>query len=154
MSPTLPLILRDLGFLAYGGPIVAFAVLVGVRAHLPAITPVNLIRAYRSWGPGLGLSLGLCVFAALTANYLQHDGFSWSLDRPMELFAWAAFFSVWVSNIRLEIWTLDPLRMLDKDSEITDQAAYDSAADELGRHLTAHAFLVVLTLVLTRLAEL
>ena len=152
MSPTLPLILRDLGFVAYGGPLVAFAFLLGFRSQVLALDTVGLVRAFRSLGPVLGLSLGLCVLGGLSAHALQHGGFSWSLERPGELVAWASFFALWVSNIRLEIWTLDPLRLLDKDGVITDEATYASAVDGLTRHLAVHAALVVCTVVLARLA--
>lgn len=153
MSPTLPLILRDLGFLAYGGPLLAFAFLLVFRAQVVALDTAGLVRAFRSWGPGLGLSLGLCVLCALTAHALQHGGFAWSLDRPLEAVAWLSFLALWVSNIRLEIWTLDPLRLLDKDGTITDETAYADAAESLTRHLAGHGCLVVLTVVLVRLAE-
>ncbi len=152
MCPTLPLILRDLGFVAYGGPLVAFAFLLGVRSQVLALDTVGLVRAFRSLGPVLGLSLGVCLVGGLSAHALQHGGFLWSLDRPGELIAWASFFSLWVSNIRLEIWTLDPLRLLDKDGQITDEAGYAAAVQTLTVHLAVHAALVVITVVLARLA--
>ena len=70
----------------------------------------------------------------------------------MEALAWLSFLGLWVSNIRLEIWTLDPLRLLDTGG-ITDEVAYAAAAKVLTRHLVFHGALVVCTLVLARLAE-
>ena len=152
MLQTLALALRDVGFVLYGGPLVAFAVLVGLRAHLVSANGVEIFRAYRAWGPGLGLSLGATVFGGLGAHYLEHGAFAWSLERPAELLGWLTFFAMWVSNIKLEVWTLEPLRKLDRERGLTDEAAFEAATAPVARHLLIHAALVLAVVVLARLA--
>ncbi len=149
-------ILRDLGFLLYGGPLVAFAILVPLAGRLTRGEPWHVVRTWQAWGPGLGLSLGACVFGALWRHWLRHGAFSWgwaSGPERLELAAWLAFFALWVSNIKLEIWTLEPLRKLDRDLEVKDPAAYRAALPAVRRHLAVHAALVVLVLVLAVVAE-
>lgn len=146
------LLLRDLGFLLYGGPMVAFAVLVALGDRLPSAAAVEVVRAYRSWGPGFGLSLGACVFGALAAHWLTWSAFDWSLERPVEAAAWAAFFAMWLSNLVLEVWSLEPLRKLDRARSLTDPAAFAAALPKFTRHLVVHAGLVLVVAVLARLA--
>ena len=113
---------------------------------------VEIFRAYRAWGPGLGLSLGATVFGGLGAHYLEHGAFAWSLERPAELLGWLTFFAMWVSNIKLEVWTLEPLRKLDRERGLTDEAAFEAATAPVARHLLVHAALVLAVVVLARLA--
>jgi hypothetical protein len=148
----LALLVRDLGFLLYGGPMVAFAVLVVLRDRLPGAASHEVIRTYRSWGPGLGLSLGACVFGALAAHWLTYGAFDWTLDRPLEAAAWLMFLLMWMSNIQLEVWTLEPLRKLDRDRGLADPAQYADKSPRLARHMGVQAALVLFVAVLGRLA--
>ncbi|MEC7947740.1 MAG: hypothetical protein VX265_09250, partial [Myxococcota bacterium] len=121
MELWLALTLRDLGFLLYGGPLIAFAVVISLSSRIPGLSPWAAVRTFRAWGPGLGLSLGAAVAGGLAAHWLAHGSFTWAWDTPraqVELAAWLAFFAVWVSNIRLEVWTLHSLRALDADGEV------------------------------------
>ena len=153
---TLALLLRDLGFLLYGGPLVAFAILLLVVERVPGIAPWELVRSWRAWGPGLGLALGATVLGALSAHWLRRGAFSWggdSLGQQLELAAWLAFFLLWLSNIKLEIWTLEPLRRLDRAGALEDPDAYRAALPPVRLHLALHAGLVLIVVVLSRLAE-
>lgn len=156
MELWLALTLRDLGFLLYGGPLVAFAIVVALSSRIPGLTPWAAVRTYRAWGPGLGLSLGATVLGALAARWLARGEFSWAWGTTLEqldLAAWLAFLFLWASNIKLEIWTLQPLRSLDPEGGVTDEPAYRAAAGRLARHMLLHAGLIVTVLVLTRLSE-
>lgn len=148
--------LRDLGFLLYGGPLVAFTIIVSLSGRIPGLTPWGAVRTFRAWGPGLGLSLGATVFGALAAHYLQHGAFAWAWDTPvarLELAGWLTFLVMWVSNIKLEVWTLQPLRSLDPGGPVPDEAAYRAAVSRLARHMVVHAMLIVAIFVIAHLAS-
>jgi hypothetical protein len=139
------LILRDLGFLLYAGPMVAFTVLVRMSSRIPHLAPWDVVRVYRSWGPGLGLSLGACVFGALVAKWLTDGAFSWPFDDAHRLssIGWLTFLAMWISNIKLEIWTLE---------QIADEAAFRAALGPLSRHMIVHSALIVAIVILARLS--
>lgn len=155
MLDLLTLLLRDLGLMVYGGSLFALTILVAC-ARIKVIPTVRLpeaIRVYRAWGPGLGLSMGAIVLYALLHHYLTRGAFSWPLDDAATP-AWAVFFVAWVSNLRLEVWTLDPLRKLDSPEDgIADMPAYERAADWLLAHMTAQSLLIITTIVLFFFAE-
>ena len=139
-------LLWRLGFLLYGGPIVAFAILVSAASRIPDIQPWEIVRTYRCWGPGLGLSLGAAILGGLTGHYLTHGSFTWAWSSPVErweLATWLCFFLLWVSNLKLEVWTLEPLRKLDRSGQIEDPEAYREGVRPLSRHLVVQAVLVV-----------
>ena len=150
-------LVRDIGLLLYGGPIVAFALILGLAPRLSSLAPSAAVRTYRAWGPGLGLSLGATVFGALVHRWFTLGEFSWGWSTTAEqvdLAGWLCFLLMWASNIRLEIWTLEPLRKLDQDGVITDEGGYAAGARGLARHLAAQSALVLSVLVLWRLTEL
>lgn len=144
-------VLQNLGFLLYGGPMVAFAILVAAARTIPHMHVWDVVRTYRSWGAGLGIALGACVFGGLLRFYLLFGGFLSVWDQP-EASAWlptfGVFFVMWASNIKLEIWTLDPLRKLDQNGTIKDEAAYAIAHAALARHMSAQAAMVAIIVVL------
>lgn len=149
-------LLRDLGFLLYGGPMVAFTVLVLLADALPSMRPWDIVRAFRAWGPGFGLALGTCVFGALAGHWLRRGGFVWGWQtaaEKLELAAWLVFFALWVSNVKLEIWTLEPLRKLDPPAGVSDPDAYVRALGPLRRHMVAHAAMVLAVVVLAEVAR-
>lgn len=159
-SPTvvqLALLLRDLGFLVYGGGICVFALMAALSARFGGLTTAQALRAYRSFGPGLGVGLGATIFGALLAHYGTAGAFTWGLDAATGgatgLASWLVFLAMWVSNIQLEVWTLDPLRKLDPNGSgvATDAAALDRATASAIRHLSVQAAMVVLMVVLVRL---
>lgn len=148
-------VLQNLGFLGYGGPMVAFTLLIAAGDRIPHLKPWDVIRTYRAWGAGFGLSLGLCVLGGLSLYYLRTGGFSWGWDTSEEQVVtgtFLAFLAMWVSNIKLEIWTLDPLRKLDPNGVVSDEAAYRAAAASLRNHLVVHSLLVLLVAVLATIS--
>ena len=160
-SPTvvqLALLLRDLGFLVYGGGICVFALMALLSARFGGLPTAKVLLAYRGFGPGLGVGLGATILGALVAHYGTVGVFEWGLDPATGgatgLLAWLVFLAVWVSNIQLEVWTLEPLRKLDPqgDGVAADAAALDRATTRVVRHLGIHAAMVALIVVLVRLS--
>lgn len=155
---TLATLLRDLAFVVYAGGITTFALLANLSARVGGPPTANVLRMYRAFGPGLGISLGITIFCALLAHYGTAGAFSWDTSSATGgwpgLLAWLAFFVTWVSNIQLEVWTLEPIRKLDPEGtgQAVDAAALDRATQRVGRHLAAQAGLLALVVVFARLA--
>jgi len=144
-------LLHDLGLLLYGGPMVAFAVLIALSGRLPGTARWEIVRAYRAWGPGLGLSMGAWVLGLLLGHYLDAGAFRWGWATPHERWTLAAhtvFLLLWVWNIRVEIWSLEPLRRLDRSGQVRDPAAYVAATRLLARDMGLQAALVLAYVVL------
>ncbi len=148
------LLLQNLGFLLYGGPMVAFAILVIAAYQIPGVKPWDVVRIYRAWGAGFGLSMGACVLGGLSLYYLRNGSFTWGWETPQErvvLGTFLSFFLLWASNIKLEIWTLEPLRKLDKGEPI-DEEAWAVAHTRLARHMARQAVLVFIVAGLASIA--
>ncbi len=138
-------ILRDLSWLLYIGPMLSFTVLI----HLSRNTE-TIVTSFQEWGMGFGLSLGSCIFFAVSLYYLQHQTFYLDFT-SRTLFSCGILVGLvmWVSNLKLEVWTLDPLRKI--RPEDTPQRA--AAIQSLKSHLRIHAALVLATDLLCRLGE-
>lgn len=148
-------VLHDLGMLLYGGPMVAFTVLVALSTRLPALRPWEIVRAYRAWGAGFGLSMGTWVLGLLTSHYLATGAFRWSTDDPAGRWTLAAhlvFLALWFWNIRVEIWSLEPLRKLDQGRVIADEQAYSAATRRLSLDMGLQSLLVLAYVVLLAVA--
>lgn len=135
-----------------------FALMSLLSARVGGLSTAHVLRTFQGFGPGFGLSLGAAVFGALTAHVGDVGAFSWGLDSatgglPGAL-AWVVFLGLWASNIKLEVWTLEPLRKLDPDGTgvANDAAALDQATRSVVRHLSLQAGLVAAVVVLARLA--
>ncbi len=162
-NPTVVLLatlLRDVAFVVHAGGIATFALLAALSGRVGGPDTAHVLRTYRAFGPGLGLSLGLTIFAALVAHYGTAGGFVWSTSAETGgwpgLLAWIVFLVAWVSNIRLEVWTLEPIRKLDPHGtgQSTNAAALDRATQSVTRHLGIQAGLWALVVVLARLSAL
>lgn len=155
---TLATLVRDLAFVVHAGGIAAFALMAALSARVGGPPTAQVLRIYRGFGPGLGVSLGLTIFGALLAHYGTVGAFSWGTDAATGgwagLLAWMVFFVAWVSNIQLEVWTLEPLRKLDPEGtgHATDAAGLDHATRRVIRHLGVQAGLWGLIVVLARFA--
>lgn len=143
-----------LGAAAYAGPMLAFAVLINARGRIPNLPTAAVVRVARAWGPGFGIALGAAVFGALTLHYGERGRFAWGPSAGgdvRELACWSAGLLLWISNIQLEVWTLEPLRKLDPGPALPSGPAYEAAADRWGRHMAVQAALCVLVLALVAL---
>ena len=99
-------LVHDLGMLLYGGPVVAFAMLVALSGRLAGIERWEIVRTDRAWGAGLGLSMGAWVLGLLSVQYLQTGAFRWGWATPHERWTLAAdlvFLALWIWNVRVEI---------------------------------------------------
>jgi len=152
-------LLRDLSFVVHAGGIATFALLAALSARMGGPPTALVLRAYRAFGPGLGISLGLTILGALVAHYGSVGELSWWPSPAMGgwygTLAWATFFLAWVSNIQLEVWTLEPLRKLDPDGTGTasDAARLNRSTRRVVRHLGMQATLFLLVVVFARLAD-
>lgn len=140
---TVATLLQDFGFLLYGGPMVVFTLLLAVSLVHPQVDSLAVIRTYRAWGPGFGLALGATILGGLSLHWLEVGSFTWSwANAPGRLMTHAVFLVLWVSNIKLEIWTLEPLRKADNGQHEADEAIL-AGAKPLVKHMAVHASLVV-----------
>lgn len=149
-------LVRDLGFLLYGGPLIAFTILVLLADRVSRDEPWRVVRVLQSWGPGLGVSLGFTVLGALSLRWLDHGQFSWGWDNLTQLWdlaLWLSFLALWISNVRLEVWTLEPLRKLDRDGVLSDPVAYRERLGGVRVHLVFHTLLIVSVVVLKTITE-
>lgn len=132
----------------YGGALVAFAILLNARRLIADGHAEHVIRVWRAWGPGQGITLGALILIAAVRYYLEMGGFSWpleSLGQQLTAAAHATFLVLWASSFHAEIWTLEPCRKHDKDGVIDDRAAYEACASKVARQVAFNAllFLVV-----------
>lgn len=154
-------VLLHTGAVVHGGGVVAFALLLNLRSRMSNVPDEMLIRVYRAWGAGNGLSMALWVYGTV----IRWPG-SIQPDKPLP-WAFSPNFStytgtlasvsggllalLWVSYILLEIWTLDDCRLTDQNGEITDRPRFDRAFANVTRHIAFNALIVVAIAVLTGL---
>ncbi len=146
----------------HGGALLIFALLLLFRAHIPHVLTEDVVRVYRSFGAGIGLSLGAFIPTELYLHVVgQNPGVAlpaslavhWDTTEHSMLSARLALLFVgWVSYVHLEIWTLDPARTLDKDGSVVDAAAYEATAGRVSRQLAFNAALFTAVIVLGTLA--
>lgn len=140
-------ILHWLATTLYGGSLCAFAVLLILRRRLAPLTSEAVVRAWRAWGAGLGLSMGTLILSGLLLRWRLHGGFEWPTDTVGDQLRAASsllFLVLWFSSFHLEIWTLDPCRKLDSKGEITDRVAYERAADQVSRQAVFNGILFLI----------
>lgn len=143
------LALRTLHWLSvstYGGSLIAFAILLAMRHRLAPLTSENVVRTWRAWGVGLGLSMGTLIFTGLAMHYLSVGAFTWSTDdlsSQLRLAADLVFLALWLSSFQLEIWTMEPTRKLDKDGVITDPTAYEACVRRVSLQASVNAALFI-----------
>jgi len=141
-------LIQDLGFVLYGAPLVVIAVWTALAIRKAGCAVAQPIRWQRRLGAFLGLSLGACIYGALAHRYLSTGGLTWHWSPAAEqeiTIVLLVFIAMWISNIKLEIWSLEPLRKLDprpEEGAPPDPAAYQSAARSLLRHQLVHAALL------------
>lgn len=121
-------IIQSIGWLLYAGPMIAFAILVRLQP--------SSIEIFQKWGVGFGLSLAVWVYTSIAIQYLDHATFYPDLKSNLWI---VAAIVMWISNIKLEIWTLDPIR---KKNDISLDSL-GAAQQKLKNHLAVHALFVV-----------
>ena len=155
--------LGALSLTIHAGALLVFAILLNLRAKIPHVRDQDLVRVFRSFGAGIGLSLGALVPAeiyrhctqlnpevalpgALALHFDSAANTAWSL-RAIALFA------LWMSYIYLEVWTIEPTRRLDQNGAVADSAAYSAATNRVASHLAVNASLAALIVVLGAWAQ-
>ncbi len=144
-------VVQRLAETVHGGTLAIFALLLLARGALPQHAPEDLGRTWRAAGATLGITLGILVlcFAARWGSVLHPTlGFPDRFGLPevgsmgggLATARLALFVSYWVSYAVLEIWTNEPLRLLDREG-VTDAAPYAAALDRVRVHLAFNAAL-------------
>jgi hypothetical protein len=140
--------LAHLAAMVHGGVLVAFALLLANRARIPHVREEDLVRVFRACGAILGLSLGAFLLGELWTWPALHNAGATGLDRwavPRgETLRVLLFGTYWVGYVVLEVWTLDPCRLLDSDGLVTDRPAYASAVRAVARQVAVNATLFTL----------
>lgn len=147
----------------HGGSLAAFALLLAFRTKIPHVDDVALVRVYRAWGGGLGLSLGAFWLAlALTWPGVHNPEATTLLGKfaiPMNPATdlggvqLGLLFAYWVNYVVLEVWTLEPCRLLDRDGLVSDPAAYSRTTSQVATHLAVNAALFNAALLVGAIAK-
>lgn len=139
--------LLSLAGTVHGGSLAAFALLLIGRRAIPHVDDVALVRVYRAWGGGIGLSLGAFWLALGVVWPAVHNPGAAALLDMYAVPSGAAAVQLgllgvyWVNYVALEIWTLEPCRLLDRDGVVSDPAAYADTTRRVARHLALNAVL-------------
>lgn len=149
---TLDLVAR-LAAVLHGGTLATGALLLAMRHQLPPMREEDVVRAFRATGIILGLSLGAFILGEAVAwpgrvNPGATGLGAWAVPMGVEGARLLLFGAYWVNYVALEIWTLEPCRLLDRDGQIVDPPAYAAAARRSARHAAVNAtlFLAVVAL--------
>lgn len=129
--------LESAGFALYAAPILAMTAWLSLSIDQP-LGPG--LKRFLTLGPFLGIVLGACILGALGGIWLEHGEFVWTFGTDqgrITAIQQTVFFLVWVSNIKLEIWTLDGARAALKGPGGPE--ALRAAAVTLRRHLWIHS---------------
>lgn len=138
-------LVAELSAIVHGGVLVAFALLFAFRRHLAHVPEEQLMRVFRSCGSILGLSLGAFILATVwtwpdTWNPGATGIGMFAVPRS-QLARVLLFGAYWVSYTVLEIWTLDPCRLLDQAGVVADRGAYACSVRAVARQLGLNAAL-------------
>ncbi len=145
-------LINELSVTMHAGAIIAFALLVALRRLAPHVRDEHVIRSFRSYGAGIGLSLGAVMGTEIwrhitTVNPGEALPGALGLDfSTAALTCWSAravcLFVYWMSYIVLEVWTLEDCRRLDQNGVVADADAYATATSRVSRHLGFNALLI------------
>lgn len=97
---------------------------------------------FRKFGVILGLSLGTTILSSVVLTWF--DRLSFYPQSTLETIGLGIGFVMWVSNIILEIWTLDPVRKFDLHL-LDDSHDIEAIHQRSIHHIRLQAFLCVLT---------
>lgn len=145
------LVVQRLAETVHGGTLAVFAFLLLARGALPQHAPEDLGRTWRAAGATLGITLGLVVlcFAVRWGSALHPAlGFPDRFGLPdaaapgsgLATARLALLVPYWVSYVVLEIWTNEPLRLLDREG-VSEASAYEAGLGRVRAHLALNAAL-------------
>lgn len=144
-------IIQTIAAMTHGGALVAFALLLNLRHRMAGVRNEDVVRVFRGFGAGIGVSLGLTIYTSIyrfPEQFNPGKSFPHSYALHWETMAdklttlqVLLFGVLWVSYGALEIWVLEPCRKLDQKGQITDPVAYAATTDRVSRHLAFNALL-------------
>lgn len=147
----------------HGGALAVFALLLIFRSKIPHVRDEDIVRIYRAFGGGMGVSLGVFIGTEL---FRHVTGLNAGLPLPGAMaLHWETaneamlssklllLFVAWVSYIHLEVWTMEPARQLDQAGHISRPDAYADATVRITRQLSFNAVCFTAILVIGSLTE-
>lgn len=129
-------VIRNVAWSMYMGLVIAFAML----SIFSKIDIESYLEWFRRFGVILGLSLGATLLPSIVLIWFERG--SYYPQSTLETIGCAVGFGMWVSNMVLEIWTLDPIRkydlgILDEQQDITTKR------DKALIHIRLHAIFCI-----------
>ena len=111
-------VIRNVAWSMYMGLVLAFATL----SIFSKIDVESYLEWFRKFGVILGLSLGATLLPSIVLIWFERG--SYYPQSTLETIGYAVGLGMWISNMVLEIWTLDPIRkydlgILDEQQDIT-----------------------------------
>ena len=143
LLPTLDVI-RSIAWSMYLGLVVAFATL----SVFSKIEIESYLEWFRRFGVILGLSLGATLLPSIAIMWFKRG--SYYPQNTIETLGFGIGFGMWVSNIILEIWTLDPIRKNDLGI-LDEQHNIETKRRKALTHIRIHALLCMGTYICFRL---
>ena len=138
-------VIRSIAWSMYFGLVVSFATL----SVFSKIDIGSYLEWFRRFGVILGLSLGATLLPSIAILWFERG--SYYPQSTIETLGFGIGFGMWVSNIVLEIWTLDPIRKYDLDI-LDEQNNIETEQRKALIHIRLHALLCLGTFVCTHLS--
>ena len=131
-------VIREVAWSMYLGLMLAFAILsVFSEFDLP-----DYLKWFSKFGVVLGLSLGATLLPSIVLVWFERG--SYYPQGTLETVGVTIGFVMWISNIILEIWTLDPIRKYDLNI-LDDRISIEAKRQRALSHIRLHAVLCVVT---------
>ena len=129
-------VIRSVAWTMYLGLVLSFATL-GIFSKTDI---ESYLEWFRRFGVILGLSLGATLLPSIVIIWFERG--SYYPQNAIETIGCAVGFGMWVSNMVLEIWTLDPIRKYDLGI-LDDQQDIDAKRSKALIHIRLHALLCI-----------
>jgi hypothetical protein len=129
---------RNVAWTLYMGVVVSFALM----SIFSTFEKHDYLLWFRKFGVILGLSLGTTILSSVVLTWF--DRLSFYPQSTLETIGLGIGFVMWVSNIILEIWTLDPVRKFDLHL-LDDSRNIEAIHQRSIHHIRLQALLCVLT---------
>ena len=131
-------IVRNVAWTLYMGVVVSFALM----SIFSTFEKHDYLLWFRKFGVILGLSLGTTILSSIILTWCERQSFY--PQSTLETLGLGVGFVMWVSNIILEIWTLDPIRKFDLHL-LDDSLEIESIRQRSLHHVRLQGLLCVLT---------
>ena len=138
-------VIRGVAWSMYLGLMLAFAIL----SVFSEFDLADYLKWFSKFGVVLGLSLGATLLPSIVLVWFERG--SYYPQGTLETVGVTIGFVMWVSNIILEIWTLDPIRKYDLNI-LDERISIDAKRQRALSHIRLHAVLCVATSICLTLA--